>query len=77
MTVEDIESRYRNSRDGVGRSQWQIIWRLSQGISTNTIRGATTGYSLRWIRPLARRYNTEGEAGIGDKRHANLGRHVK
>jgi len=57
----------------VGRSQWQIIWLLAQGSSTQAIRDVT-GYSLPWIRRLGRRYNAEGVAGIGDKRHDNPGR---
>jgi len=73
LTVEEIECQYRHSAEGVGRSQWQIIWLLAQGRSTQAIRDVT-GYSLPWIRTLARRYNAEGVAGIGDKRHANRGR---
>ena len=32
-----------------------------------------TGYSLRWIRVIANRYNQQGEAGVGDQRHHNPG----
>jgi transposase len=73
LAVEEIEQRYRSASEGVGRSQWQIIWLLAQGKTSQEVRTAT-GYSLTWIRTIARRYNGEGEAGLGDKRHHNLGR---
>jgi transposase len=34
---------------------------------------AVTGYALTWVRTVARRSNARGEAGIGDRRHANRG----
>lgn len=73
LRVEEIEKRYRSANDGVGRSQWQIIWLLAQGKTSSEIE-AMMGYSLTWIRTIARRYNSEGAEGIGDKRHSNPGR---
>jgi transposase len=32
-----------------------------------------TGYSVNWVREIARRYREEGPAGIGDRRHRNPG----
>ncbi|NEQ11256.1 MAG: hypothetical protein F6K37_36785 [Moorea sp. SIO4E2] len=32
-----------------------------------------TGYSWRWIRVIANRYNNLGVAGVGDQRHHNSG----
>ena len=32
-----------------------------------------TGYSLRWIRVIANRYNQKGAAGVGDGRQHNCG----
>ncbi len=32
-----------------------------------------TGYSLGWVRQIARRYNERGVEGLGDRRHANPG----
>jgi hypothetical protein len=29
LPVEDLEQRYRAAREGVTRSQWQIIWLLA------------------------------------------------
>ncbi len=73
LTVEVIEEQYRKARAGVARSQWQIIWLLAQGKESQEVQ-AVTGYSLGWIRAVARRYNAEGASGIGDERHQNPGR---
>jgi|SRR5579864_3524759 len=73
LRVEEIEQHYRNARDGVSRSQWQIIWLLAQGKRSEEIE-AISGYSVKWIRILAGRYNREGAEGIGDKRAGHSGR---
>lgn len=69
----ELEQRYRQARDGVSRSHWQILWLISQGKRTREI-AEVTGYSAVWIRTLARRYNAQGEAGVGDQRQHNPGR---
>jgi transposase len=56
----------------VARSQWQIVWLLAQGERSERV-AAVTGYSLTWVRTVARRSNAEGAPGIGDRRHANRG----
>jgi transposase len=73
LSEEEIERRYRKANEGVERSQWQIIWLLAQGKSTVEVEQAT-GYSLTWIRTIARRYNAQGPQGIGDRRHRNPGK---
>jgi len=70
--VEELERRYRAAGDPVARSQWQIVWLLAHGERSERV-AAVTGYSLTWVRTLARRYNADGEKGIGDRRHANPG----
>ena len=72
LTLTELEECYRTANDGVGRSQWQIIWLIAQGRRTAEI-AEVTGYSEVWIRTLARRYNAQGEAGLGDHRHHNPG----
>src|SRR5262249_24698089 len=72
LKVAELEQRYRGSRDPVARSQWQIVWLLAQGQPSELV-VEVTGYSLTWVRTVARRYNAEGEPGIGDRRHANPG----
>jgi transposase len=72
LRIEELEQRYRQARDPVARSQWQIVWLLAQGEASEAV-AAHTGYSLRWIRTIAQRYNTGGAAAMGDQRHANRG----
>jgi len=72
LSDEELEQRYRQAGDPVARSQWQIVWLLAHGEPSERV-AAVTGYSLTWVRTVARRYNARGEAGIGDRRHANRG----
>ena len=72
LELAELEQRYRQATDRVARSQWQIIWLLAQGQSTQSVVQAT-GYSATWIGTIAKRYNREGPDGIGDRRHANPG----
>lgn len=72
LPVGELEQRYRAARDGVERSQWQIIWLLAGGATSQEV-AEVTGYSRPWVRELAKRYNTRGAAGIGDGRHRNPG----
>lgn len=73
LTQEEIEKRYRGSGDGVARSQWQIIWLFGQGKSSQEVANVT-GYCITWVRTIIGRYNEDGPAGIGDRRHKNPGR---
>ena len=68
----ELERRYRESRDPVERSQYQIVWLLSQGRLTREVMAAT-GYSRGWIQELARRYNAGGPDALGDRRRHNPG----
>jgi transposase len=72
LSAEELERRYRQAQDPVARSQWQIVWLLARGQRSEQV-GAVTGYSLTWVYTVARRYNTDGAAGIGDGRHGNPG----
>lgn len=72
LELAELEQRYRQATDRVARSQWQIIWLLAQGQSTQQI-VQNTGYSATWIGTIAKRYNREGPDSIGDRRHANPG----
>ena len=71
LTVTELEERYRGAGDPVARSQWQIVWLLAGGMPTAEV-ARVTGYSVRWIQELARRYR-EGPDAIGDRRHGNPG----
>jgi transposase len=72
LTAAALETRYRSSRDPVARSHWQIIWLLAQGRLSEQV-AASTGYTVKWVRTLAQRYNQQGPAGVGDRRHRNPG----
>ncbi|MCT7986648.1 helix-turn-helix domain-containing protein [Laspinema sp. A4] len=72
LSVAELESRYRKSKDPVERTHYQIIWLLAKGLSTEQV-AEVTGYCRDWIRQVAHRYNKEGSAGLGDRRHENPG----
>jgi transposase len=72
LSAEELERHYRQAQDPVARSQWQIVWLLARGQRSEQV-GEATGYSLTWVYTVARRYNAEGEKGIGDGRHGNPG----
>jgi transposase len=72
LPLDDLETRYRRAHDPVERSHYQIIWLLAQGHPTEHV-ARNTGYSANWIRAIAKRYNQEGPAGLGDRRHHNPG----
>ena len=69
----ELEARYRRASDPVARSHWHMLWLLAQGQSIQEV-VCNTGYSATWIATIARRYNRDGPAGVGDRRHANPGR---
>ena len=71
LTVTELEQRYRGSGDPVARSQWQIVWLLAGGMATAEV-ARVTGYSVRWVQEIARRYRA-GPQAIGDRRHSNPG----
>jgi transposase len=75
-SLETIEKHYRQAKDGVERTQWQVIWLLAKGETSERV-AAVTGYTLNWVRKLARRYNAEGAEALGDHRHANPGKKVR
>ena len=72
LNLEAIEIRYRQAKDPVARSHWQIVWLLAQGKTTKQI-VEYTGYSLNWIRTIVHRYNEGGPQAVGDRRHGNPG----
>src|SRR5258706_5797304 len=68
LSVDDLERRYRAAKEPNERSWWQILWLLSQGHTAVQI-AAVTGYSAYWIGQIAKRYNTEGPAGMHNSPH--------
>ena len=72
LPAAELEARYRRARDPVARGHHQIVWLLARGESTAAV-AAATGYSVPWVREVARRYRGGGPAALGDRRHANPG----
>jgi transposase len=72
LPLEELEGRYRGAHDPVARSHWQIIWLLARGSPTAEV-SRVTGYSVNWVREIARRYRADGPDGLGDRRHGNPG----
>jgi transposase len=72
LSVDQVEARYRKAQDPVERSHWQIIWLVAQRKTTGEV-SEVTGYSASWIYTIVHRYNHQGPAGLGDRRHGNPG----
>lgn len=71
LSVDELHQRYRAAEDPVARSQWQMLWLLADGTPTAEV-ARSTGYTVRWVQEVARRYRA-GAAAIGDRRHGNPG----
>jgi transposase len=68
LTVEELEGRYRSTKDPVERSRWHFLWLLARG-RTATVIASITGYSAYWIGRIARRFNERGPDDVKDLRH--------
>ena|SRR3712207_5427470 len=66
------EGLYRKATDPVLRTHLLMVWRMSVGDSVGEV-ARMVGYSRKWVREVARRYESEGVEGLGDRRHANPG----
>jgi transposase len=49
-----------------------MLWHLSSGDSIGEV-AQSVGYSTKWVKEIARRYEEEGIEGLGDRRHRNPG----
>jgi transposase len=67
-----LEKLYRKASDPVLRTHLLMVWRLSVGDSIREVAGMV-GYSEKWVREIARRYEREGLEGLGDRRPGNPG----
>ncbi len=68
---KSLSSGIGERMDPVARSQWQILWLLAAALPTAEV-AQVTGYAVRWMQEIARRYRAGPEA-IGDHRHTNPG----
>jgi transposase len=67
-----LESLYRKASDPVLRTHLLMVWRMSLGDSIREV-AEMVGYSEKWVRQIAKRYESEGVEGLGDRRHGNPG----
>ena len=72
LTKEELQERYRQSKDVVERTHWHILWQVKEGKSPREV-GEQLGYSARWVRTIVQRWNQQGERGIRDHRHEIVG----
>lgn len=72
LSPAELEHRYRQSRDPVERTHWQMLWLIAQGHTCPAV-ATLLGYSEDWVRTIVHRYNDAGPAGVTDRRHANPG----
>jgi transposase len=68
-----LEGLYRKASDPVLRTHLLMVWRMSLGDPIREV-ARMVGYSQKWTREIARRYQEEqGVEGLGDRRHGNPG----
>ncbi|MBD0304403.1 MAG: helix-turn-helix domain-containing protein [Tolypothrix sp. T3-bin4] len=70
LSVDELERRYRQAKVPAERTQFQIIWLVAQGKSTEEA-ASITGYNPQWVYQLICRYNQQGSEEFIDKRHKN------
>jgi len=72
LSLEDLETGYRQAKEPVKRTHYQIIWLLAKGTTTEEV-VAATGYSRSWLYELVWGYNRIGPETLGDQRSSNQG----
>ena len=72
LSLEELEKQYRQAKEGVKKTHYQVIWLLASGKTTSMV-AEVTGYSLSWIYELVRSYNHYGASILGDQRRHNQG----
>jgi transposase len=70
LPMAQLEARYRAARDATEARHYQAIWLLAQGRTIVDV-AAVLGFVPRWVEQLARRYNAQGPAALGDQRRQN------
>ena len=72
LSVAELGARHAGASDPVPRDHWRILYWLAGGESGVRV-AWLTGYSPKWVGLLARRYNRDGPAAVGDQRQHNRG----
>ena len=70
LPVEELEARYRASRDATEARHFQAIWLLAQGRTFLEV-AEVLAFVPRWVEELAARYNAFGPDALGDQRRRN------
>lgn len=70
--IEELEARFRASKDVIERSHCQAVWLLAKGHTTAEV-AEVVALTPRWVNKLARRYEREGVGALGDRRRRNAG----
>ena len=74
-TIEELQAEYKRRigpEDRVYRSHLQVVWLMKMEGNATKVAGMIALTRL-WIRKIIRRYNADGMAGLGDRRHQNPG----
>jgi transposase len=72
LSLEELEKQYRQTKEVIEKTHYQVIWLLASGKSTSMV-AEVTGYSRSWIYELVRSYNRYGASLLGDQRRHNQG----
>jgi len=72
LSENELETGYRQAKEPLKRTHYQIIWLLAKGKTTEEV-VAATGYSRSWIYELVWGYNRIGPETLGDQRSSNQG----
>lgn len=72
LSVDELKKRYLKCQEVRERTHWEAIWLLSQHTPSQWVANRTH-LSVNWVRELARRYNREGPAALGDRRRKHPG----
>ena len=65
-----MERQYREAKDTVLRTHLLMGWPMSLGDPVGEV-AWMVGYSEKWVRQIAQRYDREGVEGLGDRWHGN------
>src|SRR3974390_1070784 len=67
LTVPELETRFRSSKDVVEQSDCQVIWLVARGHRAAGV-ADLTALTPRWVSKLSRRYEEGGIGALGDQR---------
>jgi transposase len=72
LSLAEMAARHDSAPDPVTREHGRILYWLASGTQAARV-ARRTGYSPQWVGLLARRYNRDGPAAVGDQRRHNRG----